>query len=100
MKMSRDAAAPGGGTEGGTLEMAGRPTSMVLGDAEWDEYAAHVDGTFVVVVKVTGERYRRRCYLTVKAAQQAAERAQDRGENAVVILSELRPVYRVLGGAR
>lgn len=68
------------------------------GSPSWDEYAAHVDGTFVVVVKVTGGHYRRRCYLTVKAAEDAARRAQDRGENAVVILSELRPLYRVTGG--
>lgn len=77
----------------GTGSAASLPAGMT-----WDEIAAHVDGTFVLVVKVTGGRYRRRTFLTAKAAQDAARRAQARGENAVVILAELRPVYRVIGG--
>ena len=94
----RHAAAPGVGTRGGATSKAGGPLLIVPDGPSWDEYAAHVDGTFVVVVKVTGDHYRRRCYLTVKAAEGAARRAQERGENAAVILSELRPLYRVTGG--
>lgn len=66
----------------------------------WDEVAEHVDGTFVVVVKVSAGKYRRRCYLTAKAAQAAADRAVVRGESAVVYLAELRPVWRLDGGGR
>lgn len=95
----RNAAAPGVETEGGAHIKAGGPgTQIVPPGLTWDEAATHVDGTFVVVVKVTGGRYRRRCFLTVKAAEAAARRATDRGENAVVILSELRPLYHVAGG--
>ncbi|MBO1751715.1 hypothetical protein J4G33_07865 [Actinotalea sp. BY-33] len=98
MTNPRRADAPGWETEGEATSKAGGPLHIVPGSPSWDEYAAHIDGTFVVVVKVTGGRYRRRCYLTVKAAQDAADRACARGENAVVILSELRPLYRVTGG--
>ncbi len=64
----------------------------------WDDFARHIDGTFVVVVRLNGGKYRRRAYLTVKSAELAARRAKARGENAVVILAELRPLYRVIGG--
>ncbi len=65
---------------------------------ELDALAAHVDGAFVVVVKVNGARYRRRCYLTAKAAENAARKATERGENVVVYMAELKPLYRLLGG--
>jgi hypothetical protein len=94
-----NAAAPGSNTEGSKANEAGRPLPIVRGAASWDEWAAHIDGTFVVVVKVAGGKYRRRCFLTFKAAEDAARRAQLRGENAVVLLAELRPLYRVTGGA-
>lgn len=96
--MLREASAPSAGGHGEGRRSAGRPINTIAADADADAIAAHVDGTFVVVVKVTGGKYRRRCFLTVKAAQAAAERATARGENAVVILSELRPLYRVIGG--
>ena len=62
-----------------------------------DALAAHVDGAFVVVLKVTGTQYRRRCYLTAKAAEDAARRATERGESATVYLAELRPLWRLRG---
>lgn len=65
-----------------------------------DDIARHVDGSFVVVVEVTAGRYRRRCFLTVKAAQAAARRATDRGETATVYLAELKPLWKVRGGER
>ncbi len=99
MNPTRHAAAPGLEARGGNAERpGGRLNTILPAPPTWDEFAALVDGTFVVVVKVTGGHYRRRCFLTVKAAEIAARRAQDRGENAVVILSELRPLYRVTGG--
>ncbi len=65
-----------------------------------DGIARHVGGTFVVVVEATGGKYRRRCYLTVKAAENAARRATDRGETATVYLAELKPLWKVRGGER
>lgn len=83
----------------GAAPEAGGPESIVPTTAEqWDEYARHIDGTFVLVVKQTHDRHRRRCFLTAKAAEAACRRAQARGENAVVVLAELKPVYRVIGG--
>lgn len=83
----------------GAAPEAGGPEFIVPSTAEqWGEFARHVDGAFVVVVRLTGGKYRRRCFLTVKAAENAARRAQERGENAVVVLSELKPLYRVTGG--
>jgi hypothetical protein len=64
-----------------------------------DELANHVDGTFVVVVHVTADKYRRRCFLTAKAAQRAARNAQDAGHNARVFLAELKPLWRLTGGS-
>ncbi len=62
-----------------------------------DDIARHVDGTFVVVVKVTGDKYLRRCYLSSKAAENAAKRATDRGETATVYLAELKPLWKLRG---
>ncbi len=70
--------------------------SVSLGDL--DALAAHVDGAFVVVVQVTGDHYRRRCYLTAKAAEAAARKATDRGENATVYLAVLKPLWKIQGG--
>ncbi len=81
-----------------TAEAAEAELAEVLG--ELDALAAHVDGAFVVVVKVTGGHYRRRCYLTAAAAENAARKATDRGENAVVYLAELKPLWRIVGGER
>jgi hypothetical protein len=63
-----------------------------------DEVAHHVDGTFVLVVKVTGGKYRRRCFLTAKAAERAARNAQAAGHNATVFLAELKPLWKLAGG--
>lgn len=63
-----------------------------------DDIAHHIDGTFVVVVAVAAGTYRRRCFLSVRAAESAARRAADRGETATVYLAELRPLWKVCGG--
>lgn len=63
-----------------------------------DDIAHHIDGSFVVVVEVTGSRFRRRCFLTAKAAQTAARRATDRGDNATVYLASLTPLWKLRGG--
>jgi hypothetical protein len=83
----------------GALETDGEkvnPTLTPLGGL--DAVAAHVDGTFVVVVEVTDGKYRRRCFLTAASAERAAARATDRGENATVYLAELKPLWKIRGG--
>jgi hypothetical protein len=60
--------------------------------------AQHVDGCFVVVIRVTGGRYRRRCFLTVAAAERAARNAIEAGHNVEVFLAELKPLWRLAGG--
>lgn len=66
--------------------------------APLDEIARHLDGTFVVVVEITNAQYRRRCFLTAKAAERAAHNATQRGENATVYLAELKPLWKVIAG--
>ena len=62
-----------------------------------DDLAQAIDGAFVVVVKVTGGKYRRRTFLTVASAQRAADNARALGHAATIYLSELRPLWRVGG---
>jgi hypothetical protein len=61
-----------------------------------DDIADHIDGAFVLVVRVTGGKYRRRCFLTAASAERAARNAQDAGYNATVFLAELKPLWRVV----
>jgi hypothetical protein len=62
-----------------------------------DEIAAHVDGTFVLVVKGKAGRYRRRCFLTAASAERAARNAQAAGHPVEVYLAELKPFWRLTG---
>lgn len=66
---------------------------------ELDEIAHHVDGTFVLVVKTAGGRYRRRCFFSAASAEKAARNAQQAGHDATVFLAELRPLWRLAGSA-
>lgn len=93
----RESPASGRGSSVDHLAGGSRNTVPTTTEA-WDEFARHIDGAFVLVVKQSHDRYRRRCFLTAKAAEAAVRRAQARGENAVVVLAELKPVYRVIGG--
>lgn len=61
-----------------------------------DDIARHVDGAFVIVVVTSGGQYRRRCFLTVAAAEKAARNATAAGHNAKVYLAELRPLWQLL----
>ena len=63
-----------------------------------DEIAHHVDGTFVLVVKITGGKYRRRCFLSAASAEKVARNALEAGHNAVIFLAELKPLWRLAGG--
>lgn len=67
--------------------------------APLDDIAAHVDGAFVLVVRVSGGKYRRRCFLTAASAERAARNAQDAGHHAEVFLAELKPLWRLSGRA-
>jgi hypothetical protein len=60
-----------------------------------DAIAHHVDGTFVLVVKVTGGKYRRRCFLTAASAEPAARNALAAGHDATVFLAQLKPVWKL-----
>lgn len=83
-----------------THESVDRAESMIpVADDPRDELAKVIDGAFVVVVKVTGGRYRRRAFLTAAAAEKAAAKAMDAGHDATVYLAELRPVWKLIGGA-
>jgi len=62
-----------------------------------DDIAAHIDGAFVLVVRVTGGKYRRRCFLTAASAERAARNAIEAGHNATVFLAELKPLWRLAG---
>jgi hypothetical protein len=78
------------------------PDSSILvplvGDA-LDDIAAHIDGSFVVVVRVTGGRYRRRCFMTAASAERAARNALDAGHDAQIYLAELKPLWKLTGGS-
>ncbi len=77
-------------------------TSVTLGPdilKDREALAAQVDGAFVVVVRVNGARYRRRCYLTAQAAENAARKATNPGESVVVFMAELKPLWRIPSGS-
>ena len=82
--------------QGSPIQLAD-PSLIPVADA-LDEIAAHVDGTLVVVVHVTGDKYRRRCFLSAKAAERAARNAQTAGHNTRVYLAQLKPLWRLKGG--
>jgi hypothetical protein len=60
-----------------------------------DAIAAHVDGAFVLVVKTTGGRYRRRCFLSAASAEKAACNATEAGHSAQVYLAQLKPLWKL-----
>lgn len=100
--MSGASAQPGERTrppgEGSGSKRSGEDSTNVPLLGGLDALAAAVDGAFVVVVEVTGGKYKRRCFLTAASAERAAARATDRGENATVYLAELKPLWKVRGG--
>jgi hypothetical protein len=76
------------------LAVDSKPDKLTPVDA-LDDIAQHVDGTFVLVVKTTGGRYRRRCFLSAASAQKAARNALDAGHNATVFLAQLKPLWKL-----
>lgn len=63
-----------------------------------DELASVVNGTFVLVVEVADGQYRRRCFLSARAAERAARNATEAGHDAKVYLAELRPLWQLVAG--
>lgn len=61
--------------------------------SELDALAHHIDGSFLVIVEVTGEKRRRRSFLTMASAERAARNAVARGHNARIYLAEARPLW-------
>jgi hypothetical protein len=61
----------------------------------FDAIAQHIDGAFVLVIKVDGGKYRRRCFLTAASAERAARNALDAGHNATVFLAQLKPLWKL-----
>src|SRR5699024_9669633 len=78
--------------------LAGDSSSLPQSVEEWDTLAAQIDGAFAVIVRTTQGRYRRRVWLTLAPAERAAGKAREAGHDAVVVLAELKPLYRVDGG--
>jgi hypothetical protein len=68
--------------------------SLIPADA-LDAIAQHVDGTFVLVVKVSGGKCRRRCFLSAASAEKAARNALEAGHAATVYLAELKPLWKL-----
>lgn len=85
-----------GRPNGAALETPAKKSETSL--TALDDIARHVDGAFVVVVKVTGDKYRRRCFLTAASAQRAADRAVGRGESATVYMAQLKPLWKLQAG--
>lgn len=52
----------------------------------------HFDGAYAVVVELNRDRYRRKLFLTLGAAERAAKRARSAGHDAEVLLVRLQPV--------
>ena len=55
-------------------------------------HAQQVRGCFVLVVETPGDRYRRRTFLTLAAAERAVDRARLAGHASSVLLCRLVPV--------
>ena len=95
MTRARNAAALGRDTEGaGTIKACGPLTTLQVRAPYVPARAAlaQVAGVFVVVVTIEEESYRRRVYLTLKAAERASRQAAERGHTATVVLARLEPV--------
>jgi hypothetical protein len=73
---------------------------VTLSVPQLDAYTAHVDGGFVAVVEVAPDRYRRRVFMTLKAAENHVRRARERGQSARIVLATLTPLYIVEGTAQ
>ena len=79
-----------------TLNTASLPSQAISGSAA----AAHVRDRFCVVVEPSPGHFRTRIFMTLAAAEKAAERAVAGGHDVTVILSRIDPVSVVVPGRR
>lgn len=99
--MRQKSETPGGRTRGNqNSTQATAAEAIVLTPTDADAYANHIDGCFAVVVESPGDRYRRRLYLSLAAAEKAAQRARKRGQRVKVVLAVLTPLYVLTGTAQ
>lgn len=93
-RLPEQEAAPNKTSRSGGFDANSKAVDLVHVDP-LDEIAQHVDGTFVLVVKVSAGKYRRRCFLAAAAARKAARNAIEAGHNATVFLAELKPLWKL-----
>lgn len=75
--------------------------SILRSVSDFDTAAVdHVRGRFCVVVEPSAGHFRTRIYMTLAAAERAAERAVAGGHEVTVILSCIDPVSVVVPGRR
>ena len=58
-----------------------------------DQLDRHIDGAFVVIVRTSGGRIHRRCWLSVASAERHVRRAREAGHRVEIYL-ELKPIWR------
>lgn len=87
---------PRGQTRDGVQETSATTNALAsLSAGAADEVARILDGTYVVVVLLPHEKYRRRVFLSLASAQRHADRAELAGHRAKVVLARLEPVVEV-----
>lgn len=94
--MSTKEGRPGRSTRERPSEARNHPTLSVPDAVDY----ATLEGAFCVVVEVHPDRYRRRVFMTLKAAEAHVNRARGRGQSCRIVLAELRPLYILSGTAQ
>jgi hypothetical protein len=87
-----DGGPPAGAGRSSNNLLAGGAASESNRQARQDRAAAQVRGCFVTAVSTSDGHYRRRCFLSLKAAERAVERAEAAGHEATGVLCRLVPV--------
>ena len=82
---------------GGRLDTILSPDAFdAAAPPSWEMIRERVNGAFVLAVtRSESGRSRRQMFLSASGAESACQRAIARGESAVVVLCELRPLFRV-----
>ncbi len=65
-------------------------------DTPGDRLAAMLSGVYVVVLTIDEDHARRRCYFNLPSAQRAADKAEQAGHVADIVLCSLDPVGVIL----
>lgn len=86
------------GTHPERLPESHAATTYILADL--DDMAATIGGAFAVVVEIHPGRYRRKVYLSLRGAENAARRARERGQSVRIVMAQLAPLYVLSGTAQ